>query len=128
LENWQHQYLRYRSGIINWRQEELQKPDRQTRKLLTIHGQHHPKEDVDHLYVPRKQGGRGLMQLEEAYKIEITKLMEYVESTEDPLTQIVRTHQNSTNSAMVQRAGSLNRELQKATRQIKDSIAEKTEE
>jgi len=38
---------RYSFGIINWHQEELQKLDRKTRKLLTIHGQHHPKADVD---------------------------------------------------------------------------------
>jgi hypothetical protein len=49
--------LRYSIGTVNWHQEELQKIDRRTRKLLTIHGQHHPKADVDHLYVPRKQGG-----------------------------------------------------------------------
>ena len=54
--------LRYGFGIINWHREELQKLDWKTRKLLTIHGQHHPKADVDRLYVPRKQGGRGLMQ------------------------------------------------------------------
>ena len=54
--------LRYSFGIVNWHKEELQKLDRKTRKLLTIHGQHHPKADVDRLYVPRKQGGRGLMQ------------------------------------------------------------------
>jgi repressor of nif and glnA expression len=53
------------------------------------------------LYVSRKYGGRGLMQLQEAYIIEITKLMEYVDSTEDPLIQIVRRHQNNTKSAMV---------------------------
>jgi len=52
--------------IINWRQE-LQILDKKTRKLQTIHGQHHPKADVHCLYVPRKQGGRGLMHLEEAY-------------------------------------------------------------
>ena len=46
--------LRYSFGIINRHQEELQKLDRKTRKLLTIHGQHHPKADVDRLYVPRK--------------------------------------------------------------------------
>ena len=44
------------------------------RKLLTIHGQHHPKSDEDRLYVPRKQGGTGLMQLEAAHAVEITKL------------------------------------------------------
>ena len=71
--------LRYSFGIVNWHQEELQKLDRKARKLLTIHVQHQPKADVDHLYVPRNQGGRGLMQLEAAYAVEITKLMDYVE-------------------------------------------------
>ena len=110
--------LRYSFEIINWRQEELRKLDRK-KKLLTIHGQHHPKADLDCVYVHRKQGGKGLMQLEEAYIIEITKLMEYVlvDSSEDPLLQMVRTHQNNTNSAMVQTARSLKRELQRGTRQ-----------
>jgi len=96
--------LRYSFGIINWHQEELQKLDRKTRKLLTIHGQHHPKADVDCLYVPRKQGGRGLMQLEAAYAVEITKLVEYVDRKEDPLIQVIRTHQHNTNSAVLQTA------------------------
>jgi hypothetical protein len=50
--------LRYRFGIINWNQEEIQKLDRKTRKMLTIHGQYHPRADIDHLglYVPRKDG------------------------------------------------------------------------
>ena len=29
---------------------------------------HHPKADVDRLYIPRKAGGRGLVQLEITYK------------------------------------------------------------
>jgi hypothetical protein len=49
--------LRYSFGIVNWHQE-LQKLDRNARKLLTIHGQHHRKADVDPLYVPRKQRER----------------------------------------------------------------------
>jgi len=53
--------LRHSFEIINWHQEELQKLDRKRRKLLTFHGQHHPKADIDRLNVPRKQGGSGLM-------------------------------------------------------------------
>ena len=102
--------LRYSFGIINWRQEELRKLDTKTRKLLTIHGQQYPKAEIDRLYVPRKRRGRGMMQAEEADITEITKLMEYVDSNEDPLMQSVRTHQNN-NSAMVQTARSLKREL-----------------
>jgi hypothetical protein len=47
--------LRYCFGIVTWQQVEMQKLDRKMKKLLTIHGQHHPKADVDHLYMPRKQ-------------------------------------------------------------------------
>jgi len=37
------------------------------------YGQHQPKADIDHWCVPRKRGGKGLMQLEEAYLVEITR-------------------------------------------------------
>ena len=47
--------LRYSFGIVNWHQEELQKLDRKTRKLLTIHGQHHPKADVDRFMFPENK-------------------------------------------------------------------------
>jgi hypothetical protein len=72
--------LRYSFGIISWHQEEIQKPDRKTSKMLTIHGQHHPRADIDHLYVPRKEGGRRLMQAEGTYIAETLSLVEYVES------------------------------------------------
>jgi hypothetical protein len=62
--------LRYSFRIINWHQEEIQKLDRRTRKILTIRGQHHPRADTDCLYVPRKEGGRGLMQAEGTYMAE----------------------------------------------------------
>jgi len=93
---------RYSFGIVNWHQEELQKLDRKTRELLTIYGKYCPKADVDRLYVPRKQGGRCLMQLEAAHAVEITKLVEYVDRKEDPLIQVVRTHQHNTDSAVLQ--------------------------
>ena len=50
--------LKYSFGIINWCQAELQKLDRKKRKLLIIHGQHHPKADTDHWGVRRKQRKR----------------------------------------------------------------------
>jgi hypothetical protein len=41
------------------------------------------------------------MQIEGAYITEVTKLKEYVEHTEDPLTQIVTTHQHNTSSTLL---------------------------
>jgi len=78
------------------------------------------------LYVPRKQGGRGLVQLEAAHAVEITKLVEYVDRKEDTLIQVVRTHQQNNDSAVLQTARCLRTEVQKETRKMKDSIAEKT--
>jgi hypothetical protein len=78
---------------------EIQKLDRKTIKILTIHGQHHSRADFNHLYVPRKEGGRGLMQIEGAYIAETDKLVEYVES-KDPLIT-VRVHQHKANSTLL---------------------------
>jgi hypothetical protein len=114
--------LRYSFRIINWHQEEIQKLYRKTRKMLTIHGQHHPRVDIDRLYVPRKEGGRGLMQVEGAYVAETVNLVEYVESKEDPLIQIVRTHQHNTNSALLQTANKCKKSFQSEAKQIKNII------
>ena len=67
------------------------------------------------------------MQLETAHAVEITKLMEYVDRKEDPLMQVVRTHQQSTSSAVLQTARHLKAEVQRETK-IKVSIEEKTKE
>jgi hypothetical protein len=66
------------------------------------------------------------MQSEEAYAAEITKLLKYVEIKEDPLIQIVRTHQHNINSAVLQTARYLKTEIQSGTIQTKESIANKT--
>ena len=63
--------LRYSFCIINWRLEEIKQIDRKTRKMLTMYKVHHPKADIDRLYVKRKEGGIGLVHVEAAYKAEI---------------------------------------------------------
>jgi hypothetical protein len=49
--------LIYGFGTTNGHQAEIQKLERKTRKMLTIHGQHYRRADINRLYVPRK-GGR----------------------------------------------------------------------
>jgi hypothetical protein len=39
---------------------------------------HHPKAAISRLYVKKKEGGRGLVQVEAAYKAEITIIAEYL--------------------------------------------------
>ena len=60
--------LRYSFGIINRRIEEIKKIYRKTTKMLTMYKMHHPEADIDRLYVKRKEGGRGLVQVEAAYR------------------------------------------------------------
>ena len=68
------------------------------------------------------------MQLEAAHAVEITKLVEYVDRKEDPLIQVVRSHQHDIDSAVLQTARCHRTEIQRETRIMKDSITEKTKE
>jgi hypothetical protein len=54
--------------------------------------------------------------------------MEYVDRKEDPLIQVVRTHQHNTDSGVLQTARCLKTEVHRETRKMQDSIAEKTKE
>jgi helix-turn-helix protein len=71
--------LRYSCGIINRRLEEIKQIDRKTRKILTMYKMHHSKADIDrtHVYVKRKEGERGLVQVKAAYKTGIINIAEY---------------------------------------------------
>jgi hypothetical protein len=77
--------LRYSFGIINWRSEEIKQIDRKTRKTLTMYKVHHPKADIDRLYIKREGGGRGLVQVEAAYKAEIINIAQYLNTKKTSL-------------------------------------------
>ena len=51
---------------------------------------------------PENREERGLMQLEADHAVEITKLVEYVDRKEDPLIQVVITHQRNTDSPVLE--------------------------
>ena len=82
----------YSFNIINWKMEELKSLDRKTRKLLTKARMHHPKADKDRIYLPRGEGGRGLAQLEMAYKVTTIGLEVYLNTKQDRLLSIVKEH------------------------------------
>ena len=64
VNSWAVSLLIYSAAFHHWRKSELQAIDRKTKKLFTIYGALHPKSDVDRLYIPRKEGGRGLISIE----------------------------------------------------------------
>ena len=77
-------------GILPWLKSEIEKLDRKTRKILTMNGMHHPRADVDRLYIKRKDGGRGLLELQSLHQQSILSLAEYIRSENGRLIQMVR--------------------------------------
>ena len=51
---------RHSAGIVNWTAEELVSMDRRTRNILAMNGCMHTGSNIARLYLPRKEGGRGL--------------------------------------------------------------------
>ena len=77
--------VRYRAGIINWNKGDLDKIDRQTQKLLIIQRGLHSCSSNDKLYIPRPEGGRGLLSVEEYVELERSDLFDYAENSSERL-------------------------------------------
>ena len=58
--------------------------------MFTIYGTLHPKSDVDRLYIPGKEGGRGLMSIEDCVELAIRGLEVYIHRSEEILIQAAR--------------------------------------
>ena len=58
--------------------------------MFTIYGALHPKSDVDRLYIPRKEGGRGLISIKDCVELAIRGLEVYVHGCEERLIQAAR--------------------------------------
>ena len=50
---------------------------------------HHPQSDVDRLYLPRKEGGRGLISIEDCIRGTETGLHSYVSNSMEPFLKQV---------------------------------------
>ena len=67
------------------------------RKLMTMHKALHPRDDIDTLYVSRKEGGRGLASIEDSIDASIQRLEDYIQKHDGGLITAVR---NNTDSMM----------------------------
>ena len=87
----------YSYNIVDWNLPDIHRMDTKTRKLLTANRMHHPKADIDRIYLPRKEGGRGLIQLALSYKTATIGLSAYTETTNDWMIKMVGRHDSSRN-------------------------------
>ena len=58
--------------------------------MFTIYGALHPKSDVERLYIPRKEGGRSLISIEDCVELATRGLEVYAHGSEERLIQAPR--------------------------------------
>ena len=87
VNTWAVSLLRYSAAFASWMKMELQAIDW---KMFTIYGALHPKSDLDRLFIPRKEGGRGWISTENCVELAIRGLEIYVHGSEERLIQAAR--------------------------------------
>ena len=75
---------------MNWTRSELKEIDRITRKIMTMNRDLHQRDSVCRLYLPRKEGGRGLIGVEDCVDLAVLSLRKYVSQNEDRLIVAAR--------------------------------------
>ena len=76
--------------------------DQITRKLMTMHKALHPRDDVDRLFVSRKEGGRRLASIEDSFDASIQRIKNYIEKHEEGLiTAIINDTDNTIDNRMI---------------------------
>ena len=71
--------------IVNWTKKELAELDRKTRKILTIHGVLYPRSNISRLYLTRREGGRGIISVEDAINTEERNISVYMSQSQERL-------------------------------------------
>ena len=91
----------YPGPFLKWTRDELKQMDQRTRKLMTRHKVLHPRDDVDRLYVSRKEGGRGHASIEDSVDASIQRLEDYIQKHEGGLITATRNDtENTMNNRM----------------------------
>ncbi|XP_044749654.1 uncharacterized protein LOC123310250 [Coccinella septempunctata] len=86
---WAVPVFAYTAGILIWSKSDLEKLDRKIRSILTQYGTLHPNSAIERLYLPRKEGGRGLSNLQDIYLKEEKKIKNYFQTGITPIQKWV---------------------------------------
>ena len=74
--------------------------DPRTRQLMTMYKTLYPKDDVNRLYVSRKEGGRGLASIEDSVDASIQRLEDYIEKNKGGLIAAIRNYTDTMDNRM----------------------------
>ena len=70
--------------------------DQRARKLMTMHKALNPRDDIDRLYISRKEGQRGLAIIEDSDDASIQQLEDYIEKHARGLITAIRNDTENT--------------------------------
>ena len=88
--------VRYSRSFLKWIREEPQQMNQRTRKLVMMHKALHPKDDIDRLYVSRKEGGRGLSSSGDSINASIRQLEDGIKKRKERRITVARNNTNNT--------------------------------
>ena len=77
--------VRYSAGMLKWTNDELKVIDRKKRKIITMSRAYHSHSDTERPYIPRMEGGKGLLSIAGCIEAEEQNLSLYLDQPEERL-------------------------------------------
>ena len=100
INTWAVTLVRYSGPFLKWIRDKLKQMDQRTRKLMTMHKALHPRDNVDRVYVSRKEGGRGLASIKDSVGASIQRLEDYIQKHGGGLITAIRNENNTMDNRM----------------------------
>lgn len=97
INSWAIPVLTYTFGVLKWSTTDLEAINRKIRTIMTSFRIHHCHSALERLYLPRSEGGRGLIDLNILHNKQIIKLVNYFQNkTSDFLEEAKQCDRNYT--------------------------------
>ena len=98
INTWAVPLVRYSRPFLKWIREEFKQKYLRTRRFMTMQKALHHRDDVDKIYVSRKERGRGLGSIEDSVDTSIQQLEDFIEKRGGRLITVTK---NNTDNAWI---------------------------
>ena len=88
--------VRYLGPLFKRIRDVFKQMEQRRKKLMTMHKALHPRDDVDRLYISRKEWGRGLASIEDSVDALIQRFDVYIGKHEERLFTAIRNDTDNT--------------------------------
>ena len=90
INSWAVSLIRYAAPFVGWNWDELKEIDRNTRKVMNMYRALYQRYSVARLYLPRKEGGKGLLSIQNSVDSAVLGLEYYVQNSDKTLLTSLR--------------------------------------